>query len=51
VPPDVLKPRTTWASGAEYDAQARKLAQMFRDNFKTFESSVAADVLAAGPRS
>jgi phosphoenolpyruvate carboxykinase (ATP) len=50
VPPDVLKPRTTWSSPGEYDVQAAKLARMFTDNFKTFESGVTPDVLAAGPK-
>jgi phosphoenolpyruvate carboxykinase (ATP) len=50
VPPDVLKPRTTWPSAAEYDAQALKLATMFIDNFKAFEAEVDAEVRAAGPR-
>jgi phosphoenolpyruvate carboxykinase (ATP) len=50
VPSEVLRPRNTWADKAAYDAQAAKLARMFRDNFKAFESSVAAEVLAAGPR-
>ena len=50
VPPDVLKPRTTWSSPGEYDLQASKLARMFTDNFKTFESGVTPDVLAAGPK-
>ena len=50
VPPNVLRPRDTWADGATYDAQAWRLARMFRDNFKTFESSVGADIVAAGPR-
>ena len=49
VPADVLKPRTTWANPAEYDAQAVKLANMFVENFKSFEADVAADVRAAGP--
>jgi phosphoenolpyruvate carboxykinase (ATP) len=49
VPSDVLKPRRTWSSPAEYDVQASKLARMFADNFKTFESGVGADVIAAGP--
>ena len=49
VPSDVLKPRTTWASGAAYDDQAAKLARMFVENFKTFEQGVRAEVLAAGP--
>ena len=49
VPSAVLTPRATWANGAAYDAQAAKLAKMFVENFKTFEQSVTADVLAAGP--
>jgi phosphoenolpyruvate carboxykinase (ATP) len=49
VPSEVLNPRTTWSDRSAYDAQARKLAAMFRDNFKTFEATVGADVIAAGP--
>ena len=49
VPSEVLKPRNTWAHGAEYDAQAGKLARMFVENFKAFEDGVSANVLAAGP--
>jgi phosphoenolpyruvate carboxykinase (ATP) len=49
VPSDVLKPRTTWADGAAYDAQAARLARMFVENFRTFEQGVTADVRAAGP--
>jgi phosphoenolpyruvate carboxykinase (ATP) len=49
VPADVLKPRTTWADGAAYDAQAARLARMFVENFRTFEQGVTAEVLAAGP--
>ena len=50
VPPEVLKPRNTWADQAAYDEQARKLARKFADNFKTFETDAATDVKAAGPR-
>ena len=46
---EVLKPRRTWANPSAYDAQARKLAQMFAENFKTFEQGVTAEVKAAGP--
>jgi phosphoenolpyruvate carboxykinase (ATP) len=49
VPSEVLNPRNTWANGADYDAQAAKLAKMFTENFKAFESGVTAEVLAAGP--
>jgi phosphoenolpyruvate carboxykinase (ATP) len=50
VPSEVLKPRSTWKDSVAYDAQARKLARMFADNFKTFEADAAADVTAAGPK-
>jgi phosphoenolpyruvate carboxykinase (ATP) len=50
VPADVLTPKSTWADPSEYDAQAATLAKMFADNFKSFESGVAADVKSAGPR-
>jgi phosphoenolpyruvate carboxykinase (ATP) len=50
VPDEVLKPRNTWRDQGAYDDQARKLARMFGDNFKAFESDAAADVKAAGPK-
>ena len=46
---EVLKPRNTWSDPAAYDAQANKLAQMFVNNFKTFEASVSREVREAGP--
>ena len=49
VPTNVLSPRGTWPDAAAYDAQAKKLAGMFRDNFKQFEGQVSGDVAAAGP--
>jgi phosphoenolpyruvate carboxykinase (ATP) len=50
VPASVLDPRRTWADAAAYDQQAVKLARMFIENFKTFESHVPAAVKDAGPR-
>jgi phosphoenolpyruvate carboxykinase (ATP) len=49
VPAEVLDPRRTWSDGAAYDAQAKKLAEMFRANFERF-GSVAETIRAAGPR-
>jgi len=49
VPSEVLDPRLTWTDSAAYDAQARRVAIMFRDNFKTFEDSVTESVRQACP--
>jgi phosphoenolpyruvate carboxykinase (ATP) len=50
VPDSVLDPRGTWPDAGTYDEQARKLAGMFVENFKTFEKDVAPSVKEAGPR-
>ncbi|HXE57115.1 MAG TPA: phosphoenolpyruvate carboxykinase [Gemmatimonadales bacterium] len=49
VPAEVLVPRDTWADPAAYDAEAAKLATMFRDNFERYAPSVSPDVRSAGP--
>jgi phosphoenolpyruvate carboxykinase (ATP) len=46
----VLRQRDTWSNGADYDAQAKKLAEMFRSNFEQFEQHVGEAVRQAGPR-
>lgn len=50
VPQNVLNPRKAWSDPDAYDAQARKLAQMFAQNFEPFAGSLPAEVAAAGPR-
>ncbi len=49
VPTEILDPRGTWSDPDAYDAQARKLAEMFRKNFEKF-GSVATKIRDAGPQ-
>ncbi|ACO46149.1 phosphoenolpyruvate carboxykinase (ATP) [Deinococcus deserti] len=49
VPAEVLNPREAWADKAAYDETARKLARMFRENFKRFEEGVDPAVTASMP--
>jgi phosphoenolpyruvate carboxykinase (ATP) len=48
VPQEVLQPRKTWPDPAAYDAQAVRLAELFRKNFEQF-AGVAAAVRDSGP--
>ena len=50
VPVDILTPRSTWKDKAAYDAQATKLAGMFRNNFERFGALVSDAVKKAGPQ-
>ena len=49
VPAEILVPRITWADQAAFDAAARKLAGLFRENFRKYEAGASAEVRAAGP--
>jgi phosphoenolpyruvate carboxykinase (ATP) len=49
VPAGVLDPRGTWPDPAAYDAQAHKLAEMFRENFTKF-GPMAQSIQGAGPK-
>lgn len=46
----ILNPVLTWADRSEFDATAKRLVQMFRANFTTFESHVDDEVKAAAPK-
>jgi phosphoenolpyruvate carboxykinase (ATP) len=50
VPAEVLWPRDTWDDREAYDHTARRLADMFIDNFGQFEDGVSEAIRAAGPR-
>ncbi len=49
VPSEVLNPRNTWSEKDAYDVSAKKLAQMFVENFRKF-GNISKEIVNAGPR-
>ena len=49
VPGGILDPRETWSDKDAYDEQAKKLADLFKENFENFEDEVGEEVRRAGP--
>jgi phosphoenolpyruvate carboxykinase (ATP) len=50
VPSEILRPRAAWSKPAAYDAQAQRLAGLFRSNFAAYAAQVSDAVCQAGPR-
>jgi phosphoenolpyruvate carboxykinase (ATP) len=50
VPAEILRPRSAWSNPAAYDAQAQRLADLFRSNFAGYAGQVSEGVRQAGPR-
>ena len=50
VPSEILTPRLTWEDKSAYDATAKKLAGLFRENFRKYEADASPEVRAAGPK-
>jgi phosphoenolpyruvate carboxykinase (ATP) len=50
VEPHILYPVKTWADKAAFGQTAKRLVDMFNENFKRFEGHVDADVRAAAPQ-
>jgi phosphoenolpyruvate carboxykinase (ATP) len=51
VPPELLDPRRGWPSGAEYDAEAARLAAQFHERVtRRYAGAVSRDILDAGPQ-
>jgi phosphoenolpyruvate carboxykinase (ATP) len=50
VPSEILLPRNTWSDKAAYDEKAKKVASLFRENFKKYEAQASAEVRGGGPK-
>jgi phosphoenolpyruvate carboxykinase (ATP) len=49
VPADVLNPKNTWTDKNAYDEQAKKLANMFVENFNEYSEGTSDSIKQAGP--
>jgi len=49
LPSGILNPRGTWSDGGEYDLQAARLVEMFRENFKQFAENVDPSIREQNP--
>lgn len=49
VPGEILNPIRTWANAENYERVAKKLAQLFRENFAKYESEASEETKTAGP--
>jgi phosphoenolpyruvate carboxykinase (ATP) len=49
VPDETMHPAATWKNKADYEATAKKLAGLFRENFSKYAEAAGPEVQVAGP--
>ena len=50
VPADTMVPSESWSDASAYQASARKLADLFLNNFKKYEAGASEGVINGGPK-
>ena len=50
IPAEILNPRNTWKDKLKYDEAARRLVNMFHENFKYFEADTSEAIKNSGPK-
>lgn len=50
VPDEILIPVNTWVDKKGYENTLKKLADLFRENFKKYEAGVNKEIIEAGPK-
>ena len=50
VPEGILRPHEAWTDHAAYHRSAKKLAQLFHENFRQYADAASEEIAAAGPR-
>jgi len=50
VPKEILIPKNTWSDKTAYDQAAKKLADLFNNNFAKYSEGVSSEVRAAAPK-
>lgn len=50
IPKETLNPRESWADKNQFDETAKKLANMFKDNYKQFVTPEVTDYTTFGPK-
>ncbi|MCB9309079.1 MAG: phosphoenolpyruvate carboxykinase (ATP) [Lewinellaceae bacterium] len=50
VPSEILVPKNTWVDKSGYDNTLKKLADLFKNNFKKYQSGVNQAICDAGPK-
>jgi len=50
VPTKILTPKNTWKDGTKFDETARKLADMFNENFTKYKEFANKEILSGAPK-